>query len=265
MIDLALRWKKARMSAVGGLLKTTSSPRHSEAHQAREEDLLKEVTDSELATKILRQVFDVSRALGVSASRFFGVSFENRDFVDLLRESGISCYSSSFVAQNESWVLERKGCSDFLQVAEAQPQSGFSLSRFFCEYWREALDGLVMGLGENERTARHESLGAGDSRCLDILYVEGSPGSKVNRYGVVPPLITQAFSDLSAQLQAQQYRLILEGYSEGTLFYQVESRQTKLCGTGGDLIHQVIASSAMKKFPGLKVKNVAPFAVEEKL
>jgi hypothetical protein len=264
MIDLALRWRKARVRAISGLLRGSSLSKDC-ANDVIEMDLLKEVIDLELATKVLRQVFDVSRALGVSASRFFAVSFENHDFVELLRESGISCYSNSFVSKNSTWVSERTGCSAFTQLSEAASANGWKASRFFCEYWREALDGLVMGLGEDERTARHESLGAGDSRCIDILYVESAPGSKDNRYGVVPPLITQAFSDLTALLQAQQYRLVLEGYSEGTLFYQVESRQTKLCGTGGDLIHQTIARSAAKKFPGLRVKNVAPYAVEEKL
>ncbi|HLU69349.1 MAG TPA: hypothetical protein VKZ88_01120, partial [Fibrobacteria bacterium] len=113
--------------------------------------------------RLQRAVFDKSRKLARSLSHHLGVSFEVQDFEALLTTSGVSCFQGEWSARPHARVLSRAGC-------DACPQSGAAA----CDYWREALDGLVVGLGDTERLARHASVRHGDAGCIDVFYAERS-------------------------------------------------------------------------------------------
>ena len=147
------------------------------------------------------------------------------------------------------------------------------LGSFGCDYWREAMDGFVMGIGENERIARHKSVGHGDDTCLDILFAESftlprvvstedAPKATASpRFGEVPVELLEKLEPARKRLAALKVRLKLEGLSEGVLFYQLEPEAGVLCGAGGKLIQATFERDLHKAAPGLMARDVAPIAV----
>lgn len=261
--DFLVRWKRARVSALKPFV-VGGTEAIGEIQEAEEEVLLARIlarlkdTDGDL---ILRRVFDQSRKFGLSASKFLGLTFEISDLREILGKSEISCFGGVWRSHNEAFVHERTGCSSFKD-----------LGSFGCDYWREALDGLVMGVGENERLARHKSLGHGDSTCVDILFTEAFATPRVvhadsvvipsqPKYGALPTEVMEQFQPVFAKFRQMKIELIIAGISEGTLYYRLDPEKGVLCGAGGKLMHDTFLRDTKKLFPNLKVADVAPLAV----
>ena len=265
ILEFRNRWKKSRISALNSTLvgsKSSFSKIQNEQDEQDEMFLLKRITN-ENREAALKNVFDHSRRLGLSVAKFFGVTWEMSDFSEVLPQLDLPCFATPWKKHNEAQVLERNGCASLIQ-------SG-SLG---CDYWREALDGLVMGVGENERLARHRSQGHGDSNCVDILFTENyvfpkivsahtqnTPVKTNVKFGPLPDEILEKLIPVQKRFAGMKVCLTLDGFSEGTLYYQLHTDEGVLCGAGGKLMHDSFLREFSKHFPSLATKDVSPLAV----
>lgn len=254
--QFANRWQKARVSA---LLRTCDLP--SVGTDKTEENLLKQyfsksqrAADGGLNTSaenLYRAVFDYSRLLGLSLSKFLGLTFEVQDFQELLKKSGIPCAQGNWEERSNARVLNRKGC-DFCPQAGAQ----------VCDYWREALDGLVMGLGDKERFVRHACARHGDSTCVDVFYREaGERPENSLAWGTLPehmsPILSEICHDFENKMKVP---VLLKGLREGVLYFEFKLPTDGHCG-GGQLLIGAFQRKVQKHYPGLKVQETTPRAV----
>jgi hypothetical protein len=237
--DFHRRWDKARRSALKA---------HGAGPGIDEAALLREVREGS-REGVLREVFDRSRALGRSVVRYLGLTWELGDLEDVLSRSPSPCLAGRWSRRDGARVLTRPGC----------PGAGARLDPFVCDYWREAIDGLVTGTGADERFARHQSLGHGDPGCLDVFF-EDSPAS-AGRWGPVPPEIELGLTDLRVKLSRSDTRLVLVGLREGTLYYRLENPKMALCGPGGALLHEMVGREVHTRFPAVAVRDASPVAV----
>lgn len=248
------RWLKARISAIGKAAPSENLNGHSEF------DLIDQYfstfpnsTPEENTKKkdsLLRNIFDHSRALAISLSKHLGLSFEIGDFQDLLSKSQIPCYQGQWEARSTARILTRNGC-------DSCKNSGANA----CDYWREAVDGLVMGLGEKERFARHASMRHGDSSCVDVLFFESETTKENLALGPIPdhmaPNIQAAVEEFERKMNAP---IILKGLSEGILYFEFKASNDNMCGSG-NLLTLTFQRKVQKFYPGLSVKEVSPCAV----
>jgi hypothetical protein len=265
--DLKWRWESARLSAIRSVLAPELIPQTARPYGAAsfpELELLKSVAP-ESRDKLLRAVFDASRKLGLSFARFHRISLEISDLAELMPKMGSFCFQGNWKTHNSAQVLERQGCTALKE-----------LGSLGCDYWREALDGFVMGAGENERLARHRSQGHGDSECVDVLFTEEvapprvissqeancnpTPSTKI-KYGPVPTEIQEGLVPARARLGAMRVKLQIEGLSEGNLYYRLDAEEGVLCGAGGKLLHDSLAREVQGLFPKLQLKDCSPLAV----
>lgn len=206
--------------------------------------------------QILKQIFDVSRKFAISASRYFGLTWELSDFSEVLPKLGIPCFSVPFEPYKRAYISKRKGCEDFAQ-----------LQSFGCDYWRESLDGLVMGLGETERLARHASVGYGGDECVDVLFTEEVVLPRIisdkpqYKFGPITDLIEKELIPVQAYFKKMNIQLNWEGISEGVLYFKMDSTSGPVCGAGGRFMHQDLEKKINKILPQLKVKDASPLAV----
>lgn len=198
-----------------------------------------------------RDVFQNSRKLGLSLSKHLGLTFEIQDFQDLMQGSGIPCVQGQWSMRENARVLNRKGC-DFCLGAGSHA----------CDYWLEALDGLIMGLGEKERIARHASVRHGDATCIDVLYTESVPGRNEGlAWGPVPEHMALDLFETAEYFQRQTGIAVdLKGMKEGVLYFEFKTSTDGSCGTGG-LSTRKFQDMLADRFPGLSLKDVTPQAV----
>ena len=200
---------------------------------------------------LLRAVFDNSRKLSLGFAKRFGLTFEINDLRSLLELSGIPCARGSWTERENACVLTRNDCG-FCRASGS----------YACDYWREAMDGLVMGLGEHERFVRHASVRHGDAECLDVFFndTEKNRGDSP-AWGPVPEHMAVELFETSAYFQRTTgIPLELKGFREGTLFFEFGASTDPLCGNGG-LLSRRFDAMIKEKFPGLAVKDVTPQAV----
>ena len=141
---------------------------------------------------------------------------------EVVYRSKLACFSKSWRPEDAggSLSLRREGCAQ-------------GAGCFGCDYYREATDGLVMGLGDDARYARHLSLGHGNDECLDFIY---SAEHKHRQFGAIPAFVEQAAQTIREDLLKLGAEFKLIGFSEGVLFYSLEGSKTPLCGAGRTLL-----------------------------
>lgn len=257
------RWLKARVSAfrsLGSMSRPSMEP-DPDPTQALEADLvgrflsLERTVDPSEAEKskdaLLRAVFENSRKLALSLAKRLGVTFEVQDFKDLLASSGIPCVQGRWSGRANARILGRKGC-DYCIGSGANA----------CDYWREALDGLVMGLGEKERLARHACVRHGDDECIDVFYTESVGGAgETLAWGPVPEHMALDLFESTAYFQLKNGVTIdLKGFREGVLYFEFKSSTDALCGSSNQLTLK-FREMVQEKYPGLSLKDVTPQAV----
>jgi hypothetical protein len=246
--DFHQRWVSARVAAIHKVLPSKS---------AEESDLVdqyystfSDASPEDKAKKrdaLLKNIFDHSRLLALSFSKFKGLTFEIEDFKDLLQNSQIPCFQGKWGSRENAKVLTRNGCNFC-------PKSG----AFACDYWREALDGLVMGLGEKERLARHASIRHGDKECVDVFFTEEK---NQLAFGPLPDHMAKNLSDICLEFENKMKSTVLvKGLSEGILYFEFKSSTDEHCG-GTNLLTYTFQRKIQKVFPGLLVKEISPRAV----
>ncbi len=239
------RWSRARI----GALKKTLGAQHLVSDD--ENALLMKVKEQKLDDKALKLVFDHSRKLALSLVSFLGVVLELKDIEGILKASQSPCMTGKWTSRSESIsVLERHGC-----------EAHKSVGSLYCSFWREAIDGFVTGAGENERYARHASVGFGDSTCTDVFFVEHSVGLKKLSLGSIPPQLKTSLDAAVEKLRAMKIDVELHGYKEGTLFYMMKPFEGVLCGASGKIMEDAWNREVAKLGMNLKTKDISPQAV----
>lgn len=200
----------------------------------------------------LRRAFDHSLRLGKGFARLHGPVDPER-LPDLLARLGSPCLAGrwSEVETEAGFWLERPPCERAASVEH-------------CDHWREAIDGLVLGLTGGVRHTRHHSAGHGSDRCLDLFYA--NPESPL-RYGELPATMARGLGSVRGLVQ--QFKgadVVFLGCSEGELLYQLRapSRDSANCGQGGAQPLQHIVERCLRKhFPALKPRELSPRPVLE--
>lgn len=195
---------------------------------------------------ILRLVFDHSRKLGASLARYSARVWSVFEITELLRDTRLACLTGSWRRETGGALsLVRSGCPT-------------GAGRFACAYWREAVDGLVMGVGGEARFARHRSLGAGNDGCHDVFYDQ-----RLTEYrlGQVPLEIESILLPVCRRLAESGVNLEMHGYAESTLYYRLAGKDIAPCGTGRQLLLNAFYRKANAHFPGVKLVDSSPRAV----
>jgi hypothetical protein len=256
--DFHHRWTRARTA----LLKVILAKSHNSCtdHQVAESPAAQiDATESELVRSIppesheelLRGIFDVSRKFAINVGQFFGVEWELSDLQDVLCVGPIPCCNGDWQTSGKALVVNRKGC---------QPNQ--NASSILCDYYREALDGLVMGICSDERIARHASVGHGDEHCMDVYFIDSSAGTRDGlRMAPVPQPITERITPVKSKLERQGQKLEFKGYAEGVLFYTLHSDKGPTCGAAGRYFHELVAKEVNHIFPHFRLQDAAPLAV----
>lgn len=258
--DFCVRWQRARVAALRSVCDAApdlvSSDLKSESPESQEQGLLIFLSSApdEKRDLALRAVFDFSRKLGLSLSQHFGLVLELSDLKDIFSYLGIGfghgCFSGSWESREDAVVLRRAGC-----------QRPAELTSFYCDYWREAADGFVMGACEDERYARHASCGHQDSECVDVFFTEINRAvatTQAYRWGPIPAEMQEPLSEIRARFEKLGTKIKFEGFSEGTLFYEMNSSS---CGAGEKIMIEHLRRAVLEKWPDLILKDISPTAV----
>ncbi|MCC6278906.1 MAG: hypothetical protein IT289_13415 [Oligoflexia bacterium] len=246
VVELSNRWKRARVSAIR------------EIGDGREENeflAILETLSIDSFEKLLKIVFFNSRKLGNSYQKSIGLTWERSDFVLYLSQLGSPCLSGSWSGSAKADSLKRKGCS-----------SGVCHGQRYCQYWREAVDGLVLGLSVDVGFARHASVNAGDSFCEDVIYQDEASLSDAiwenrSRWGSLPNNMRDDLDSITQKLSRQNIDLRFLGVAEGNLFYKLEPKKNLTCGSAGALYRSQIEFMVKQKFPQIKLRDASPVAV----
>lgn len=262
--EFVQRWQKARINALektqirepvcGTATEEVSSQSFyetasEEKYSFSEEERLLEEMSLERQDEALSAVFLNSRKLAQSFSRHENIFFELPDFASLANQSEIPCFQGNWKSHNGALVLERSQCSFASRAKE-----------FACTYWREALDGIVMGLGEEERSARHGCARIDGGQCVDILFVEGkSLTGKSKHFGEIPSQMVTNLGEIKDQfLTNMKTEIEFVGYSAGTLYFHFPKGLT--CGSGS-IFYTALLGKIKSKYPEIKLQDISPRAV----
>lgn len=235
--DLAARWARARQAAL--LATGIEYPTLSET------DLIQLALsrDRELCLKL---AFDKSRQLGLGFRRFYDVDVPLQNLVRLLPDLGPPCFQGKWERAEgpAHFRLEREPCP--------WKKSCGTLGAFF----REAADGLVLGLSSSAHFARHRSQAAGDTICVDVLFVHDT---KELRYGPLPESMRQGLAEAKklANTFDSQTEVDFLGVSEGVLFYALKTNPAH----PGVRIKPSLERALLRRFPHMSFVDVTPTEV----
>ncbi|MBZ0234799.1 MAG: hypothetical protein K8M05_20890 [Deltaproteobacteria bacterium] len=191
---------------------------------------------------VLRKVFDVSRRLGASFRAYHHLDLPLNDLCDVLPRLGVPCAARSWtrVTGEAACRGERAGCRD----AALHPRA--------CAFWREAIDGLVLGMTSAVLFARHASRGAGDASCVDVLHVHPQSPS---RFGPIPAHVRDELERIGRTARALDPSLAVTflGISEGVLYYRAERD-----AAGDQHASTAIEPAVRRRFPRLALREISP-------
>lgn len=242
LVELAARWRRARLSALDASPATEPG-----------EALARLATSPDELQPALRRLFDHSRRLGEGFVRFRGAPVPPEALPAVLPALGLPCLQGRWEAIEEEpgFRLERPPC-----------RSGAGAA--FCDHAREAIDGLVLGMTDGVRHARHESAGHGSARCVDVLYAD--PQSSL-RHGPVPPEHGPALALVQEQVARFKRGASLKilGVREGELHYELSDPAARRdgCGGCGDLLPRFAESALRSHLPTLHPRELSPRPVLE--
>jgi hypothetical protein len=239
--DLGRRWQRARRAA-----RAAEVPEPSCSPSDVDDAAILIAAPAAAAAAAQRGVFDNSRRLGDGFRRFHGAELTLAELPMVLAQlaaASATCLRGTWTQapDEDTLLLERTGCP----AGAGGPRS--------CDWWREAISGLVLGVTGGLRHARHCSVGHGADRCIDVFHVD--PQSP-RRYGPIP-------DDMRAQLAAVARSVaILDasctveflGLSDDVLYYRLPTAD---CG-GSVRGQPLVERSVRRRFPRVSLCEVTP-------
>lgn len=233
LADLADRWRRARESALRAFAPADTPPQALLATA-----LARAPADAE------RRVFENSLRLGRGFSRTFRVELTLRDLREVLTSLGLPCLHGAVHEADGALFVERRGCVDESYGPAA------------CDFLREAIAGLTLGITGGIRHARHESRGHGGASCIDFFHVD--PESAL-RFGPIPPDARDALASVSrlARMFDSASEVTFLGVAEGVLSYRVDKRS----GPSDVSVRALVEREVKRKLPALSLLEVSPRSV----
>lgn len=245
--ELRERWFRSRVAALKKIFNQVLS----------EDDFFLNINlqSEEDFEQLLKLIFLNSRNLGISYQKLYQLTWEKKDFTVFLKKLGSPCLLGDWDEKNTAHVLSRNGCN----------QGKLSGSRY-CQYWREAIDGLVVGISDDVGFVRNSSIAAGDETCIDVFFdEEANPTDAIwnnsDKWGVLPEEIKLELSKIEQKFLEMKIDLKFLGLSEKNLTYKLEPKENLTCGTAGNLYRSHLEKLVKEKFPLLNLKDASPVAV----
>ncbi|MCC6644672.1 MAG: hypothetical protein IT374_03745 [Polyangiaceae bacterium] len=237
--ELSARWRHARRAALRAVLSDSTS-------ETGDEELLRAALLAAPAAA-QRAVFDNSLRLGRGYAAVQASHATFSELVGALPELGVACAERRPRAPDDDSAavyLEREACP----VAALGPAG--------CDFYREAMAGLVLGMTGGAMHARHDSAGHGGARCVDAVYLDPEWSG---RHGPVPDELRPHLEAAARTLSMFDSRARVEflGVSEGVLHYAVKGAG----GTGGLRLGATLERLLARRAPGLSLREVSPRAV----
>lgn len=195
--------------------------------------------------QVLRKAFDSGRTSGLQLKAEKGVPLSCHDIALILEQSNLPCISGKWLESVPGvWILQRSPCQQE--------------NRHICDVWRESVDGLVMGAGENARYSRHSSFGDPGERCVDVLYPADKPQW---RWGSVPEIYQPLLQRMNQILAQHQAEIVVFGYAEQQLFYQLKDHHPFLHGHRYRFLVNSLEQLATQSDPPLHLVEMTPRTV----
>ncbi len=238
-IDLAERWRRARRAA----LTATVAPRST--IEGDEELLARALQEDRKGA--LRRVFDNSLRLGTSFARYHDHELSLEELPALLPQLGAPCLSCRYrpCETEPALFLEQSRCDAATLGAGA------------CDWWKEAIEGLVLGVTGGIFYTRHASAGHGGGVCVGVLYID--PESPL-RFGPIPEVMREALEGVRRTARTFHSSLDVEflGMNEGVLFYRIRRRG---CDETPLNAQSLVERGIHRRFPGVVLREVSERSV----
>ncbi len=247
--DFAKRWHRGRLTSIASTLGRQIP------FDVSEVDLIFEISgkDSDVQKAALRAVYHTGGLLASSMSLYYRKNWTMEDVASLAAFSGSPCFGRQWELNPKPSDKETIGVG----LLRASCAEGVS-NNFHCEYWKEALDGLVTGLSDQLFLSRHSSAKSRTGSCTDWLYPSRMSPLK---YGPLPEELKELVQEISQRLEKSKIVLRVWGLSEGILYYQMESVLIGFCGPGKRLFEDDFKKIILKKYPDMNFFDVTPRAV----
>ena len=244
--DLDHRWRTARRAALAGVTGEVSGDATGPG-DAPETPWMLALAFSAGRGGLLRQVYDNGLRLGRSFVRFHGGPVGPDALGALLAGLDAPCLRGRLRADEAlggALVLDRVPCD--------------AVQKDTCDYWREAIAGLVHGLTDGLHFTRHDSAGRGAERCRDVVSARAQgPG----RFAALTEEETAALAaaTVALRLLAPGLRIVFEGRLEDVIVYR---RFGEGCEDSAGPAAEVTLHEVLARFlPGRVFLDVSPRAV----
>jgi hypothetical protein len=236
--DFHRRWRAARVAALKQVL-----PSASDFPTAAEAALLQQLPP-EQHEEALKAVYYNARKLGHSTLRYFALLWDEDDVHDVLSVAEAPCLQGQWTMEGRGFAVERGGC-------ETAQRCG----ALYCDYWNEAIDGLLMGLGDQVRHHRRRSAGHGDELCRDVF---SARTQRESAYGPLPDHLASFFHKLERRFAPDHFQVKFVGYAAGVMYYEAVTRGG---GCSQKIWRTLLQSAVAKVHPTLRLQDISPTSV----
>nr|HMN69389.1 hypothetical protein [Bdellovibrionales bacterium] len=233
--DLGDRWQRARGAAYSATFGVSE----------KENEFLIGLNDleEEKFEELLKSIFLNSRSLGLSYQKSKNLTWEKSDFTAFAHKLGSPCLVGVWEQKPSAHILSREGCGLGRQVGKR-----------YCQYWREAIDGLVIGISDEVGFVRNSSVSVEDEECIDVFFdEESSPTDAIwsnsNKWGALPESIKSDLESIQQKFNEMKIDLKFLGLSEKNLLYKLEPKENLTCGSAGTIYRSHLEKLVKEKFP----------------
>ncbi len=239
LVDLADRWRRARDAALRPFAPADTEPAALLATAL--ESLRAGQPLESAADEAQRRAFDNSLRLGRGFARTYGVELTLEQLREVLPRLGVPCLHGAVREIEGGFYLERSGCA----LGPLGPAA--------CDFMREAIHGLVLGITGDLRHARHESRGHGGETCVDLLHADSASAL---RFGPIPEATREVLDGVTrvARMFDSASEITFLGVSENVLTYRIDRR----AGPGDVSVRALVERTVRRKLPALSLQEISP-------